>query len=168
MKNGQRKSISAFAEKFESAKFTTAGNENIWSIPADCAFPCATQNELHEADAKLLKQNGLLLLAEGANMPCTPEAINYLQQTNVLYGPGKASNAGGVAVSGLEMTQNRMGSYWTKNDLEKQLRTIMKGIHEKCLETISKHNLEKQDYLNAANIGAFEKVAKAMHAQGTV
>ncbi|AEL26782.1 NADP-specific glutamate dehydrogenase [Cyclobacterium marinum] len=168
VKNGQRKSISAFAEKFESAKFTTAGNENIWSIPADCAFPCATQNELHEADAKLLKQNGLLLLAEGANMPCTPEAINYLQQTNVLYGPGKASNAGGVAVSGLEMTQNRMGSYWTKNDLEKQLRTIMKGIHEKCLETISKHNLEKQDYLNAANIGAFEKVAKAMHAQGTV
>jgi glutamate dehydrogenase (NADP+) len=168
VKNGQRKSISAFAEKFGSAKFTAKGSENIWSIPADCAFPCATQNELNEADAKLLKKNGLVLLAEGANMPCTPEAINYLQKTNVLYGPGKASNAGGVAVSGLEMTQNRMGSYWTKNDLEKQLRTIMKGIHEKCLETIGKHNLKKQDYLNAANIGAFEKVAKAMHAQGTV
>jgi glutamate dehydrogenase (NADP+) len=123
---------------------------------------------LNEKDAKLLKQNGLMLLAEGANMPCTPDAIGYLQKTKVLYGPGKASNAGGVAVSGLEMTQNRMGRYWTKSDLEKQLRTIMKDIHEKCLETITKHELEKQDYLNAANIGAFEKVARAMHAQGTV
>lgn len=167
IKNGQRKSISAYAEIYGSAKFTAAGKENLWSIPADCAFPCATQNELNEADAKLLKKNGLLLVAEGANMPCTPEAINYLQKTNVLYGPGKASNAGGVAVSGLEMTQNRIGGYWTKNDLEKQLRTIMKGIHEKCLETIAKHNLKKQDYLNAANIGAFEKVSEAMNAQGT-
>ncbi|WP_339922395.1 NADP-specific glutamate dehydrogenase [uncultured Cyclobacterium sp.] len=168
VKNGQRKSIAAFAEKYDSAKFTAVGDKNLWSIPADCAFPCATQNELDESDAKLLKRNGLILLAEGANMPCTPKAINYLQKTNVLYGPGKASNAGGVAVSGLEMTQNRMGRYWTKSDLEKQLRTIMKDIHEKCLETINKHDLEKQDYLNAANIGAFEKIAKAMHAQGTV
>lgn len=168
VKNGQRKSISAFAEHYESATFTAVGKKNLWSIPADCAFPCATQNELNEKDAKLLKQNGLMLLAEGANMPCTPDAIGYLQKTKVLYGPGKASNAGGVAVSGLEMTQNRMGRYWTKSDLEKQLRTIMKDIHEKCLETITKHELEKQDYLNAANIGAFEKVARAMHAQGTV
>jgi len=168
VKNGQRESISAFAKKYESAKFTALGDKKLWSIPADCAFPCATQNELDESDAKLLKQNGLILLAEGANMPCTPKAINYLQKTKVLYGPGKASNAGGVAVSGLEMTQNRMGRYWTKSDLEKQLRTIMKDIHEKCLETIDKHDLQKQDYLNAANIGAFEKVARAVHAQGTI
>ncbi|WP_163382582.1 NADP-specific glutamate dehydrogenase [Cyclobacterium sp. SYSU L10401] len=168
VKNGERKSIAAFAEKYASATFTANGNKNIWSIPADCAFPCATQNELNETDAKTLRKNGLMLLAEGANMPCTPEAINYLQKTKVLYGPGKASNAGGVAVSGLEMTQNRMGRYWDKVDLEKELRAIMKNIHEKCLETIAKHGLSEQDYLNAANIGAFEKVAKAMQAQGTV
>jgi len=168
VKNGQRESISAFAKKYESAKFTALGDKNLWSIPADCAFPCATQNELDESDAKLLKQNGLILLAEGANMPCTPKAINYLQKTKVLYGPGKASNAGGVAVSGLEMTQNRMGRYWTKSDLEKQLRTIMKDIHKYCLETIDKHDLQKHDYINAANIGAFEKVARAVHAQGTI
>ncbi|NHE59372.1 NADP-specific glutamate dehydrogenase [Cyclobacterium plantarum] len=168
VKNGERKSISAFADKYASATFTTKGSKNIWSIPADCAFPCATQNELELADAKILRKNGLMLLAEGANMPCTPEAINYFQESKVLYGPGKASNAGGVAVSGLEMTQNRMGRYWAKIDLEKELRAIMKNIHEKCLETIDKHHLEEQDYLNAANIGAFEKVAKAMLAQGTV
>lgn len=168
LKSGQRKSISAFAEKYPSASFTSKGDTNIWSIPADCAFPCATQNELEEEDAKTLRKNGLLLLAEGANMPCTPKAINYLQESKILYGPGKASNAGGVAVSGLEMSQNRMGRYWTKNDLEKELRTIMKDIHEKCLETIARYDLQEQDYLNAANIGAFEKVAKSMNAQGTV
>lgn len=168
LKNGQKKGIAAFAEKYSSASFTSKGDKNIWSIPADCAFPCATQNELEEADARTLRKNGLILLAEGANMPCTPKAIDYLQESKVLYGPGKASNAGGVAVSGLEMTQNRMGRYWTKNDLEKELRTIMKDIHDKCLETIAKHDLKEQDYLNAANIGAFEKVAKSMNAQGTV
>lgn len=168
LKSGQRKSISAFAEKYPSASFTSKGDTNIWSIPADCAFPCSTQNELEEEDAKTLRKNGLLLLAEGANMPCTPKAINYLQESKILYGPGKASNAGGVAVSGLEMSQNRMGRYWTKNDLEKELRTIMKDIHEKCLETIARYDLQEQDYLNAANIGAFEKVAKSMNAQGTV
>jgi glutamate dehydrogenase (NADP+) len=168
IKNGQRTSISAFAEEYDSAKFTKSGGEKIWSVPADCAFPCATQNELEEADAKLLKQNGLMLLAEGANMPCTPDAIKYLQKSKISYAPGKASNAGGVAVSGLEMTQNRMGTYWTKHDLEKQLRTIMKDIHEKCQETIVKYDLKEQDYLNAANIGAFEKIANAMNAQGTI
>ncbi len=168
IKNGQRKSISAFADNYKSAVYTPAGEKNIWTLPADCAFPCATQNELDENDAKTLRENGLTLLAEGANMPCTPKAINYLQRSKVLYGPGKASNAGGVAVSGLEMTQNRMGRYRSKQDLEKELRIIMKDIHEKCLETIATHGLTDQDYLNAANIGAFEKVANAMNAQGTV
>ncbi len=168
IKNGKRMSIAEYAQKYKNSKFNENGNENIWTISADCAFPCATQNELNEQDTKILKENGLILLAEGANMPSTAEAINYIQKTNILYGPGKAANAGGVAVSGLEMTQNRTGRYWSKPDLEKELRSIMKAIHEKCLNTIQEHDLRPHDYLNAANIGAFEKVAQAMMAQGVL
>jgi glutamate dehydrogenase (NADP+) len=166
IKNGQKKSVAAYAEKYKNAVFTEAGKSSIWSIPADCAFPCATQNELTLADAKELKSNKLILLAEGANMPTTPDAIAFIRKTRILYGPGKAANAGGVAVSGLEMSQNRLGRYWTKSDLEKELRTLMKTIQENCLATIHDYGLKEHDYLNAANMSAFVKVSKAMMAQG--
>ncbi|MEX0884171.1 MAG: NADP-specific glutamate dehydrogenase [Cyclobacteriaceae bacterium] len=166
IKNHHKKSIAAYSKKFSNSSFSKSQNKNMWSIPADCAFPCATQNELHESDAKTLRNNGLILLAEGANMPVSSKAISYLQKTNILFGPGKAANAGGVAVSGLEITQNRQGNYWTRITLEKELRTIMKSIHEKCQETILLHQLKPNDYQNASNIGAFEKVARAMIAQG--
>lgn len=166
LKNSEKKSVAAYAERYKSATFTEAGKGKIWSIPADCAFPCATQNEVSLNDAKELKKNKLMLLAEGANMPLDADAIAYIRKSGVLYGPGKAANAGGVAVSGLEMSQNRLGRYWTRTDMEKELRTLMKTIQENCLVTIHDYGLKEHDYLNASNIGAFVKVSKAMMAQG--
>lgn len=133
----------------------------------DCAFPCATENEINENDAKNLIKNGIKLVAEGANMPCTPEAIKIFTDAGILYGPGKAANAGGVAVSGLEMSQNSMRRAWFREKTDKCLLDIMKHIHTTCLNTAEKYDCPG-DYEAGANIAGFIKVANAMIAQGIV
>jgi glutamate dehydrogenase (NADP+) len=137
-----------------------------WFIKADLAFPCATQNELEEEDAKRLIDHGCMLVSEGANMPCTGDAIAVFKKAKILFGPGKAANAGGVAVSGLEMAQNATGISWTKDKVESELEKIMKNIHDKCVEYG-----REEDYTNyskGANIAGFQLVAKAMQSQGLV
>ncbi|CAN5153266.1 NADP-specific glutamate dehydrogenase [soil metagenome] len=171
LKNVKRGRISNFAEKYPEATYTAYNEENdsnpLWKIKADCVFPCATQNEINEQDAKHMAENKIRLLAEGANMPCTPEAIYILQESKVLYAPGKAANAGGVAVSGLEMTQNRMGVYWNREEVNGRLKQIMKNIHDVCLQAAEEYEVPG-NYLEGANIFAFLKVAEAMKAQGIV
>lgn len=138
-----------------------------WQIPMDVALPCATQNELNDEDAKTLVANGLICLAEGANMPCTAEAIHALESANVLYAPGKASNAGGVATSGLEMSQNAMRLCWTKEEVDGRLLEIMQGIHHACLRYGTRPD-GSVNYSDGANIAGFVKVADAMLAQGII
>ncbi|PWN05488.1 NADP-specific glutamate dehydrogenase [Rhodohalobacter mucosus] len=138
-----------------------------WHIPADLAFPCATENELNADDAQNLIDNGLMLLAEGANMPCTNEAVHLLKNADVLYGPGKASNAGGVSVSGLEISQNRQRMKWTAEKVDEKLYSIMKDIHEKCVEYGDNGN-GIIDYSKGANIAGFVKLADAMLAYGPI
>ena len=141
--------------------------ERPWRIPCDIAMPCATQNEIEAADAEHLLANGCWCVAEGANMPSTPEAIHAFQQARILYSPGKASNAGGVATSGLEMTQNSMRLRWTEEEVDERLHRIMADIHEACL----KYGTEEDgyiNYVNGANIAGFVKVANAMVEQGLV
>ena len=135
-----------------------------WSIKADLAFPCATQNELEEADAQALVANGLIALAEGANMPTTADAIEVLTSADVLFGPGKAANAGGVAVSGLEQTQNAQRISWTAEEVDARLREIMSNIHASCVRFGS--DGKKIDYVKGANVAGFKKLAEAMSAQG--
>lgn len=171
LKNVRRGRIKEYAEKFKSARYTPAdpslGYNPLWDIKADCAFPCATQNEINERDAKNLVKNGVYLVAEGANMPTTPEGIEIFRQNKVLYGPGKAANAGGVATSGLEMTQNSMRMSWSREEVDRQLQKIMKNIHDTCLRTSEEYGV-KGDYMTGANIAGFLKVADAMMAQGLV
>jgi len=164
LKNVQRVRISMYVKKYPKAKFYS--NKNPWSVPCDIAIPCATQNELGESDAKTLVKNGLITIGEGANMPCTPSAIKVFQNNKVLYAPGKASNAGGVAVSGLEMAQNSLRYTWSRDYVDGKLKEIMSDIHSSCLE----YGKEKThiDYLKGANIAGFVKVADAMLAQGVV
>ena len=164
LKNVQRGRISMYVKKYPKAKFYS--NKNPWSVPGDIAIPCATQNELGESDAKTLVKNGLITIGEGANMPCTPSAIKVFQNNKVLYAPGKASNAGGVAVSGLEMAQNSLRYTWSRDFVDGKLKEIMSDIHSSCLE----YGKEKNhiDYLKGANIAGFVKVADAMLAQGVV
>jgi glutamate dehydrogenase (NADP+) len=170
IKNVCRGRIEEYTEKYKNAAYTEVDSDAqfnpLWKTKAVCVFPCATQNEINEKDAKHLVKNGLKLLAEGANMPLTAEAINVLQESKVMYAPGKASNAGGVAVSGLEMTQNRMGVYWTREEVDEKLKNIMKRIHTDCLQTIKEYDLTDHNYMEAANIFGFLKVADAMKAQG--
>ncbi len=169
LKNNRRGRIHEYAEKYSNATFTPAdreaGHNALWDIEADLALPCATQNEINAADAKNLVKNGIKLVAEGANMPTTPEAIEVLMENGVNYAPGKASNAGGVATSGLEMVQNFGGVYWTAEEVDKKLQNIMKGIHDNCLATAEKYG-KKGDYMAGANIAGFIKVADAMIAEG--
>ncbi|TVZ26204.1 glutamate dehydrogenase (NADP+) [Gillisia sp. Hel_I_86] len=165
LKNEKRGRISEYADKFKSAKYFEG--ETPWSTKCDIALPCATQNELHEDDAKQLVKNGCKLVGEGANMPTTPEAIEIFQKANILFSPGKASNAGGVATSGLEMSQNSMRYNWTAEDVDKKLHEIMKNIHDACVEYGSDGN-GNVDYVKGANIAGFVKVADAMLAQGVV
>ena len=136
-----------------------------WQIPCDIAMPCATQNEIHRKDALALINNGCFGIAEGANMPTTNEGVEIYREAGILYGPGKAANAGGVAISGLEMTQNALHLSWTREELDGRLRGIMSGIHDKCrmYGTVSDDYI---DYVNGANIGGFVKVADAMLAYG--
>ena len=141
--------------------------ERPWSVKCDVALPSATQNEINEEEAKTLVGNGCFVVSEGANMPCTPEAMHIFQENRVLYGPGKAANAGGVAVSGLEMTQNSMRLPWTREEVDERLHRIMKSIHETCVK-FGKRDDGTIDYVKGSNIGGFVKVADSMIAQGTV
>ena len=164
LKNEKRSRINEFVKKYPKAKFYK--NENPWSLSCDVALPCATQNELTETDAKLLIKNGCKVVAEGANMPCEPGAIKQFKLNKILYAPGKASNAGGVAVSGLEMAQNSLRYSWTREEVDQKLKEIMINIHKSCLEYGKEKNYI--DYNKGANISAFIKVADAMLAQGVV
>ncbi len=170
LKNNRRGRISEYAKKFSNVKYAedkTSDHNALWSIRADCAFPCATQNEVTEKDAIALVKNDVKLLAEGANMPVTIAAINTLIGAGVMYAPGKASNAGGVATSGLEMTQNYMGSPWTAAEVDQRLKGIMCNIHDTCLAAANEYG-KPGNYLVGANIAGFYKVARAMQAQGIV
>jgi len=141
---------------------------NVWHIPgAELAFPCATQNELKLADAKEMVGNGVRLVCEGANMPTMPDAVEYLHQNNVLFGPGKAANAGGVAVSGLEMSQNAQHLYWSSQEVEEKLFQIMVSIHRNCVATAARYEAPG-NYVVGANVAGFLKVAQAMLVQGAV
>ena len=171
LKNNRRGRIKEYAEKFKGVVYTPidakAGSNPIWNIKADCAFPCATQNEVNGTDAKNLVKNGVKLVGEGANMPVTIEGINVLIDNGVMYSPGKASNAGGVATSGLEMTQNYMGSNWTREEVDAKLQGIMKNIHDTCLAAANEYG-KPGNYMVGANIAGFLKVANAMKAQGVL
>ena len=164
LKNEKRSRINEFVKKYPKAKFYK--NKNPWSLSCNVALPCATQNEITEADAKLLIKNGCKVVAEGANMPCEPGAIKQFKLNKILYAPGKASNAGGVAVSGLEMAQNSLRYSWTREEVDQKLKEIMINIHKSCLEYGKEKNYI--DYNKGANISAFIKVADAMLAQGVV
>ncbi|MDN5349054.1 MAG: glutamate dehydrogenase [Bacteroidales bacterium] len=164
LKNVRRGRISEYAEKFGA---TYVEGERPWSVKCDVAMPCATQNEVNEEEAKMLVKNGCYVVSEGANMPSTPEAIEVYLNAKILYGPGKAANAGGVAVSGLEMSQNSLRLSWTREEVDARLHQIMKDIHSTC----EKYGKEEDGYINymtGANIGGFVKVADAMLAQGLV
>ena len=165
LKNVRRGRISEYVKQYPQARYFPG--ERPWKVPCDIALPCATQNEIEAADAGNLVKGGCWCVVEGANMPSTPEAIAIFQQAKMLYSPGKASNAGGVATSGLEMSQNSMRRKWTSEEVDAQLRTIMTGIHEACLE----YGTREDGYLNyvkGANIAGFIKVANAMVDQGLV
>ncbi len=164
LKNEQRGRISEYEKKYPKAKFFS--KDKPWKVGCDIAIPCATENELNQSDAKTLIKNGVMAVAEGANMPCTPEAIKAFQNSKVLYAPGKASNAGGVAVSGLEMAQNSLKNTWSRKIVDGKLQEIMTDIHSSCLEYGKEKN--SIDYLKGANIAGFVKVADAMLAQGVV
>ncbi|HSP40541.1 MAG TPA: NADP-specific glutamate dehydrogenase [Gillisia sp.] len=165
LKNVRRGRISEYVDEFSSAKFYEG--ETPWGVTCDIAMPCATQNELHEDDAKKLVDNGCMVVGEGANMPCTPEAVTVFQNAKILFSPGKASNAGGVATSGLEMSQNSMRYSWTAEEVDKKLHEIMKDIHTACVQYGTQED-GYVDYVTGANIAGFVKVADAMLAQGVV
>ncbi|MBR4507915.1 MAG: NADP-specific glutamate dehydrogenase [Elusimicrobiaceae bacterium] len=161
----KRGTLIEYTKKYKNAEFHEG--KKSWFIPCFAAFPTACENELLLEDAKTLVKNGVKLVCEGANMPCTPEAVELFQKSGVLYAPGKAANAGGVAVSGLEMTQNSIRLSWTKEEVEDRLHKIMIGIHNSCVDAATKYG-KKDDYLLGANIAGFKKVADAMIAQGVI
>lgn len=166
IKEVRRGRIKEYCETHKNAEYHE-GSSGIWTIPCDIALPCATQNELDENSTKTLVANGCIAVAEGANMPTTPEAIHVLQQNHVLYAPGKASNAGGVACSGLEMSQNSQRLSWTFEEVDSKLKGIMENIYETVSKTAKEYGAE-DNFVVGANIAGFEKVAKAMQAQGIV
>ncbi len=165
LKNVKRGRISEYVSKYPSATFHAG--ERPWSVKADVALPCATQNELNEDEAKTLVANGCICVAEGANMPSTPEAIEVFQNAKILFAPGKASNAGGVATSGLEMSQNSLRYNWTREEVDAKLKQIMSDIHESCVAYGTDED-GHVDYVRGANIAGFVKVADAMLDQGVV
>ena len=165
LKNVQRGRISEYVKKYPKAVFKKG--KTPWTVPCDMALPCATQNELSEEDAKKLVANGCKCVSEGANMPSTKGAVDFFIKSKILYAPGKASNAGGVATSGLEMTQNSLRYNWSREEVDEKLREIMLSIHNSCIE----HGRQKNGYVNyvkGANIAGFVKVADAMIAQGVI
>ena len=165
LKNVKRGRISEYVNKYSNAVFFKG--EKPWVVACDVALPCATQNELNGEHAKQLVDNGCICVAEGANMPSTPEAIYEFQKAKILFAPGKASNAGGVATSGLEMSQNSLRLSWTREEVDEKLKQIMKDIHESCV-AYGKNEDGTVDYIKGANIAGFVKVADAMLAQGIV
>ena len=162
LKNVKRGRIKEYADKYD-CEFKQG---RPWGVKCDIALPCATQNELNEKEAKTLVDNGCMLVSEGANMPSTPEAIEVFQNAKILFAPGKASNAGGVATSGLEMSQNSLRMNWTREEVDTKLKQIMKDIHSSCIEYGKKG--EYVDYVKGANIAGFVKIADAMLDQGLV
>ena len=165
LKNLKRGRISEYAKKYPKSTFNKG--QKPWSTPCDIALPCATQNELDENDAKKLISNGCSCVSEGANMPSTKDAIEVFHKSKILFAPGKASNAGGVATSGLEMTQNSLRYHWSREEVDEKLKDIMLNIHNSCIE-YGKQDNGYIDYVKGANIAGFVKVADAMLAQGIV
>ncbi len=165
LKNEKRGRISEYVNKYPSAEYHSG--QRPWGVKCDIALPCATQNELNGEEAKTLVANGCACVAEGANMPSTPEAIAVFHEARILYAPGKASNAGGVATSGLEMSQNSLRLNWTREEVDEKLHRIMNDIHKACV-TYGKDKDGYVDYVRGANIAGFVKVADAMIAQGVV
>lgn len=159
LKNERRGRISEYVDEYPSATYHEGGD--VWNVPVDVALPCATQNELHGDHAETLLKNGCICIAEGANMPSTRDAIEKIQTAGILYGPGKAANAGGVAVSGLEMSQNSMRLSWTREEVDKRLHDIMISIHNSCTETAEEYG-EPGNYVLGANISGFLKIADSM------
>jgi len=171
LKNVRRGRIKEYAEKFSGATYTaidpSLDHNPLWDLKADCAFPSATQNEINVKDAQNLLKNGVYVVSEGANMPTTPDGVKLFIEKGILYGPGKAANAGGVAVSGLEMAQNSMRYSWTREEVDTRLQMIMKDIHKACVEAAERFGTSG-NYVNGANIAGFLKVADAMMDQGVV
>ena len=171
LKNLRRGRIQEYIDKYSAAEYTeadsTLDHNPLWDRPADCAFPSATQNEINGKDADNLIRNGVKLVCEGANMPCTPESIDRFLDQKLLYAPGKAANAGGVAVSGLEMSQNSMRLNWPRKEVDDRLKMIMKSIHHTCMDVAEEYGKPK-NYMVGANIAGFIKVAEAMLDQGLV
>jgi glutamate dehydrogenase (NADP+) len=171
LKNIRRGRIGEYTEKYPSAVYTPVDPaldyNPLWNHKADCAFPAATENEINGKDARNLVDNGVILVSEGANMPTTPEGIEIYLNNGILYGPSKAANAGGVSVSGLEMTQNSMRLNWTREEVDSRLGTIMKTIHKSCLDASARYGTPG-NYMNGANIAGFVKVVEAMLDQGLV
>ena len=166
LKNNRRGRISEYVNSYPKAKFFKG--KTPWDQACDIALPCATQNELHGSDAKALIGNGCICVSEGANMPSTKEAIEIFQSAKILFAPGKASNAGGVATSGLEMTQNSLRYNWSRSEVDEKLKDIMRNIHQKCIDYGKDEESGYIDYVKGANIAGFVKVADAMLAQGVV
>jgi glutamate dehydrogenase (NADP+) len=171
LKNIKRGRISEYMNKYPQAVYTKTDASLVynplWNHKSDCAFPSATENEINATDAENLMRNGVHLVCEGANMPSTPEAINIFLDNKILYAPGKASNAGGVAVSGLEMSQNSMRLNWPADEVDRRLKMIMKNIHQTCLDASAEYG-ESGNYMAGANIAGFTKVVNAMLDQGLV
>ena len=165
LKNVRRERISAYVDNYPRAKYVAG--QRPWSVKCDIALPCATQNELNGEEAKTLVANGCTCISEGANMPSTPEAIHEFQKAKILFAPGKASNAGGVATSGLEMSQNSLRLSWSREEVNERLKDIMEDIHDSCV-AFGKNDDGTIDYIKGANIAGFVKVADAMLAQGVV
>jgi glutamate dehydrogenase (NADP+) len=165
LKNEKRGRISEYTEKYTGAKYVEG--KRPWEVKCDIALPCATQNELNGEEAEMLLKNGCFCVGEGANMPCTPEAVEAFQKAKILFSPGKASNAGGVATSGLEMSQNSLRLSWTASEVDEKLHGIMNHIHAACVQ-YGKDSDGYVDYVKGANIAGFVKVADAMLAQGVV
>jgi glutamate dehydrogenase (NADP+) len=172
LKNVRRGRIEEYAGEFRSAKYTatdpTLDHNPMWAVEAACAFPSATQNEINGKDAEHMVKNGVFVVSEGANMPTTPEGIEVFLDGKILYGPGKAANAGGVSVSGLEMSQNSLRLFWTRQEVDERLRGIMAAIHEQCMMYGYDEKSNYCNYVKGANVAGFKKVADAMLDQGLV
>jgi glutamate dehydrogenase (NADP+) len=171
LKNVRRGRIKEYADKYKKAVYTPVNpkleHNPLWDHKADCAFPSATQNEINAMDARNLVKNGVYVVSEGANMPTTPDGVNVFLEHRILYGPGKAANAGGVATSGLEMSQNSLRMSWTREEVDAKLHGIMKSIHAACVDAAERFGTPG-NYVNGANIAGFRKVAYAMMDQGLV
>ena len=171
LKNNRRGRIKEYADNFEGVTYNPSEPEpalnGLWGVNVDIALPCATQNEINGEEAQMLVDNNVIAVAEGANMPCTPEAVEVFHKNGILFAPGKASNAGGVATSVLEMSQNSLRLSWTREEVDTRLEAIMVNIHKQASETAAKYGMEG-NYVAGANIAGFLKIADAMIAQGMI